>query len=39
MIPVISVGYAVRTKEVRIQWKPPGQEDWSGIPDDLLFHQ
>lgn len=37
LLPITSIGYAVRTTEVRIQWKPPGQE-WSDIPDDLLFH-
>lgn len=37
LLPITSIGYAIRTTEVRIQWKPPGQE-WSDIPDDLLSH-
>ena len=39
MIPIISVGYAVRTKEVRVHWRPPGQAEWSAIPNDLLYRQ
>lgn len=37
LLPITCIGYAIRTTETRIQWKPPGQE-WSDIPDDLLFH-
>lgn len=37
LLPIASTAYAIRTTETRIQWKPPGQE-WSDIPDDLLFH-
>ena len=37
LLPITSIGYAIRTTETRIQWKPPGQE-WSDIPDDLLSH-
>lgn len=38
LIPVTSVGYATQTTETRIQWKPPGQPDWSAIPNELLSH-
>ncbi len=37
LLPVTSIGYAIRTTEIRIQWEPPGEE-WSDIPDDLLSH-
>ncbi len=37
LLPITSIGYAIRTTETRIQWKPPGQ-DWSDIPDELLSH-
>lgn len=37
LLPITSIGFAIRTTETRIQWKPPGQ-DWSDIPEDLLLH-
>jgi hypothetical protein len=38
LIPVTSIGYATHTSETRIQWRPPGQADWSSIPNELLSH-
>jgi hypothetical protein len=38
LIPVTSIGYATETAETRIQWRPPGQADWSDIPNELLSH-
>lgn len=38
LIPVTSIGFATHTTETRIQWKPPGQADWSVIPNELLLH-
>lgn len=38
LIPIVSVGYAHSTTEVRIQWKPPGAEKFSDIPANLLSH-
>lgn len=38
LIPVTSIGFATHTAETRIQWKPPGQPDWSAIPNELLSH-
>lgn len=38
LIPVTSIGFATHTTETRIQWKPPGQADWSAIPNELLSH-
>jgi len=38
LIPITSIGFATHTAETRIQWKPPGQADWSAIPNELLSH-
>ena len=38
LIPVTSIAYASRTTDTFIQWKPPGQADWSDIPNELLSH-
>ena len=38
LIPVVSVGYAHSTTEVRVEWKPPGQEKFSEIPFGVLSH-
>jgi len=38
LLPIVSVAYVLSTKEVRVQWMPPGQTTWSDIPDKLLFH-
>ncbi len=38
LLPIISVGYAHSTTEVRVQWKPPGAIEFSDIPSKILFH-
>lgn len=38
LVPVTSIAFATHTTETRIQWKPPGQPDWSDIPNELLSH-
>jgi hypothetical protein len=38
LLPIVSVGYANSTTEVRVQWKPPGQDKLSDIPNNLLSH-
>jgi hypothetical protein len=39
LLPIVSVGYAITTTEVRVQWMPPGQTEWKDIPNKLLSHE
>jgi hypothetical protein len=38
LLPIVSVGYAHSTTEVRVQWKPPGATDFSDLPSNLFSH-
>lgn len=38
LLPIVSVGYAHSTTEVRTRWKPPGAEKFTDIPANLLSH-
>ena len=38
LVPIVSVGYVRQTRYTSVKWKPPGQEEWSDIPTNLLFH-
>jgi hypothetical protein len=38
LLPIVSAAYLKSTTEVRVQWIPPGQKDWSDIPNKLLSH-
>lgn len=38
LLPIVSVGYAHSTTEVRVQWKPPGATEFSDIPSNLFSH-
>lgn len=38
LVPFISVGYALATTFVMVEWMPPGQADWDVIPSNLLSH-
>ncbi len=38
LLPIVCVGYAHSTTEVRVQWKPPGAADFSDIPSTLFSH-
>jgi hypothetical protein len=38
LLPIVSAAYIKSTTEVRVQWLPPGQKDWSDIPNKLLSH-
>jgi hypothetical protein len=41
LIPIVSVSYSKTTrnsKEVLVQWLPPGQKTWTDIPNNLLSH-
>lgn len=38
LLPIVSVGYAITTTEVRVQWMPPGATQWADIPNKLLGH-
>ena len=38
LLPIVCVGYAHSTTEVRVQWKPPGAAEFSDIPSSLFSH-
>ena len=38
LLPVVSVGYAHSTTEVRVQWKPPGAAEFADLPSNLFSH-
>jgi hypothetical protein len=38
LLPIVSVGYAHATWQVKVEWRPPGQAEWSGIPSALFSH-
>jgi hypothetical protein len=35
---IASVGYAVTTSKVTVQWMPPGETAWTDIPKSLFTH-
>ncbi len=37
-VPIMSVGYVDARGSAEVRWKPPGQDQWSAIPTDLLSH-
>ncbi|MCB1098295.1 MAG: hypothetical protein KDN22_22170 [Verrucomicrobiae bacterium] len=39
MIPIWSIGYVQARGTVTVQWKPPGQAEFSEVPSHLLFHK
>lgn len=38
VVPIVSVAYAHATKDVQVQWKPPGAAEFSDIPSNLFSH-
>jgi hypothetical protein len=38
ILPIVSAGYYGETDTVRVQWKPPGAQDFSDIPANLFSH-
>lgn len=36
LLPIVSVAYTISTTETRVQWMPPGQTEWTDIPNKLF---
>ena len=33
LLPIVSVAYIIDTTEVRVQWLPLGEKEWTDIPN------